>query len=252
MNHDDIRRHDLIDRYVMGSLPPDEAERFEVHFLHCEDCLEQLEVAEKLQRGFKGLAAQEVAKASVMQQLGLLAWFSRLGRSRQISILASTVAVVAMLLLPGSYFHHELSALRQQLEGHQESRQKLAEALRRAHQPQVNTAVFPLHVERGSLISSPETVRSVVRLSREPEWIVLSLELDRPNYPSYRVRLLRSDETTEWQDEGFIPDYLDALVLSLHSSFLKTGDHVALVEADLPNNETVEIGTYPFRVIREE
>lgn len=102
MNHPDIDEHQVIDRYVMGTLPPEEAERFEEHYLSCPQCLDQLALAESMQRGFKRAAGQDVAALAVTRQLALFAWLSRLGRSRQAAVLAMALLVVVVAVLPGS------------------------------------------------------------------------------------------------------------------------------------------------------
>ena len=45
MEHSFIERTDVIDRYVRGTMPPAERSEFEEHFLDCQECLDQLELA---------------------------------------------------------------------------------------------------------------------------------------------------------------------------------------------------------------
>ena len=58
MDHSFIERTDIIDRYVRGTMPPAERSEFEEHYLDCEECLEQLELARSLREGIKVCAAQ--------------------------------------------------------------------------------------------------------------------------------------------------------------------------------------------------
>jgi len=102
MDHTYIEENQVVDRYVMGKLPPDEAGRFEDHYLSCPECLDRLELAESLQRGFKRMAGQEAAVLATARQLAVVAWLARLGRSRQMAVLAMTVLVLA--ILPGIAF----------------------------------------------------------------------------------------------------------------------------------------------------
>src|SRR6185295_20420078 len=95
MNHIEIEDLQIIDRYVMGKLPAAEAEQFEKHYLSCPECLDQLDVAEAMQRGFKRAAGEDVARVATARQLAFVAWLARLGRSRQLAVLAMAVLVVA-------------------------------------------------------------------------------------------------------------------------------------------------------------
>ncbi|HYN20033.1 MAG TPA: zf-HC2 domain-containing protein [Thermoanaerobaculia bacterium] len=52
MNHPDIEELQIADRYLKGKLPPEEAVRFEEHYLHCQECLDRLKLAESMERGF--------------------------------------------------------------------------------------------------------------------------------------------------------------------------------------------------------
>jgi anti-sigma factor RsiW len=97
MDHVYVEEHQIADRYVMGTLPADEAERFENHYLSCPECLDRLELAESVQRGFKRMAGQDVTKAAAVQQLAVVAWLARLGRSRQLGVLLAALLVVAVL-----------------------------------------------------------------------------------------------------------------------------------------------------------
>ena len=115
MNHTDIEEHQVIDRYLMGQLPPEEAERFEDHYLSCQQCLDQLALGESMQRGFKRAAGQDVAVLAVTRQLALFAWLSRLGRSRQAAVLAMALLVVVVAVLPGSLALRRLGEVDQEL-----------------------------------------------------------------------------------------------------------------------------------------
>ncbi len=92
MDHIYVEENQIADRYVMGTLPADEAERFENHYLSCPECLDRLELAESVQRGFKRMAGQD----AVVRQLAVVAWLARLGRMGQLLVL------LAFVLLPAA------------------------------------------------------------------------------------------------------------------------------------------------------
>ncbi len=225
MEHSTIEEQQVVDRYLMGQLPAEEAERFEEHYVHCRQCLDQLELAEKLQRGFKRAAAEDVAKAAVAQRLGVLAWLARAAGSPRAGLAA--VALLAVALLPAGLMYRQLSG---------------------SLQPQINTAVFTMGPER-SAPAADQVPSHVIRLSGAPEWLVLSLQLDLPEYERYRVTLSRNGEDDVWHRDGLEPDHLDSLGLSLHSKWLSAGDYVARVEGLPEAGEPVSVAHFSFRVI---
>lgn len=266
MNHDHIEEHQIADRYVMGTLPPDEAERFEDHYLSCPQCLERLALAESMQRGFKRAASQDVAQHAVTRQLALVAWLARLGRSRQIGVLTMALLVVAVVALPGGLawrrtatlnreltetrraleeekqraaagsstaaeiekLRSELDASRRDLAREQEERTRAAEQLAQSRLPQANVPILFLDAVRSGGSSEEPTHR----LRRPPgnQWVVLALQLDPPLAPSYQA-VLRDDEGRElWRGAGLRPNEMESLSLSLPASLLEPGDYTLVVD----------------------
>lgn len=265
MDHDYIEQHHLADRYLMGKLSQEEADRFEEHYLSCQLCLDRLEQAETLQRGLKRAAAEDVARLVAARQAGFLAALARLGRSPRAGI--ALAALFAVLLLPGLLAWREVGRLGRQLDQanaalarrpHEEpgntaaraaqadrdrseaerlrleselarerdARVGLESRLAQAYQPQTNTPVLSLSSERGGAEGEP-TQR--VRLPKSPGWIVLSLDLDRPELETYRVVLLGAGGEV-WRGGGLRPNGNDSLVVTLPSSLLKAGDYSLRVE----------------------
>lgn len=227
MDHSYIEENQVVDRYLMGKLPADEAELFEEHYLHCGECLEALELAEKLQRGFKRAAAQEALRHAAVERLGVLAWLARATRYPTAGI--AVAALLALAIVPAALLYRPSSS---------------------GFEPQINTTVLAMSPERSAPTGALDPSR-VIRLSGEDEWLVLSLELDLPEHERYRVVLLRDGQDEIWRRDGFMPDHLDALVLSLHSSWLDPGDYVARVEGLPAPGDPVPVAHFSFRVFAD-
>jgi len=265
MDHTDIEEQQIVDRYVMGKLPAEEAERFEEHFLSCPECLEQLELAESMQRGFKRAAGQDVAQIAAARQLALVAWLSRLSRSRQMAVLAMALLVVAVL--PAGLalrelarersatglrnseevgkLRSELDASRHDLTAERQARASAVEQLAQARQPQRNVPILFLDAERGG--AGESSVR--LRLPRTPTWIVLALTIEPPHQPSYSAALLDAHGHELWRGGDLRLNESDSLSLSLPSSLLAPGDYTLAVEGLAPGRKPVLAGRFTFRVL---
>jgi len=267
MNHAEIEDLQIADRYLMGKLPPEEAVRFEEHYLYCQECLDRLEVAESIERGFKRAAGQDAARFAASRQIALLAWLARLGRSPRMAALAMAVLVVAVL--PGLLGLREIrerdqalaearSALEQErqksaagsartaaeaerlqeeleakLAREQEALASAEKQLAEARRPQGNTPILFLDTERGASEPSQH-----FRLPWTPGWVVLSLTVDSPYHPPYGAVLRNAKGKEIWHWEGLRPTDL-GLTLSLHSTLLAPGDYTV----------TVDGRSFPFRVL---
>ncbi|HKI01237.1 MAG TPA: zf-HC2 domain-containing protein [Thermoanaerobaculia bacterium] len=290
MDHDYIETNDIADRYLLGRLTPEEADRFEEHYLSCQECLGRLDRAERFQRGLKRAAAEDAARMAAVRQAGFFAVLARLGRSRQAGL--AMAAALIVLILPAMMAYREFGRLGRQLDQANEAlsareqqvvppaasvddgadraareqleaeRRRLAEELEReraargdlekdlaqAWQPQTNTPILSLSPER----SGPGDGDPVhqVRLPAAPGWIVLSLELDRPEYEHYRVTLLREGGDRVWRSGGLEPNGLDSLAVSLPTNLLKPGDYLLRVEGTPDGGQPAAVAQFSFRALK--
>lgn len=260
MDHQTIEEQQIAERYVRGALPPEEAAHFEEHYLSCSECLDRLELAESMERGFKRAAGQDAARVAAIRQLALVAWLSRLSRSRQMATLAMAVFVIALFpaffalreigerdraldetrsalqqererAAAGSHtaaeaerLRTELDASRRDLTREQEARALADRQLAEARQPQGNNPLLFLNPERGG---GEPTHR--LRLPRTPGWIFLALEIDPPHQPSYTAVLRDARGREVWRREGLRLNEMESLSLALHSSSLAPGDYTLAV-----------------------
>ena len=271
MTHAEIDERQIPELYLMGKLPAEEAAGFEEHYLHCQECLDRLELAESMERGFKRAAGQDAARVAATRQLAVLAWLSRLGRSRQLAALAMAVLVVAVL--PGllglrdvrqrerelaatrsaleqerersaagsrtgdeaeQRLRAELEATRRERDRERQARASADQQLAEALKPQTNVPISFLDSVRG------EAEPPRVPLPKTPGWLVFSLTVDSPLQPSFRAVLRDAKGREVWRSEGLKPDENESLNVSLHSTLLAPGDY------------RFEVGgrRLPFRIVR--
>jgi hypothetical protein len=274
MDHTYIDEQHVVDRYVRGTLPVEEAARFEEHYLSCQDCLDRLDLAEAMKRGFQRAAGQDAARAVASRQLALVAWLARLGRSRQAAVLA--MALLIAVLLPwglavrrmtdrdrelaqtrsaleqerardAGKLRTELEASQRDLAREREARASAAEQLAKARQPQGNIPILFLNTERGGPSTDEPTAR--LHLPSAPGVIVLALGVDPPHQPSYQVILRAAGGREVWRGGGLRVDERDSLSLSLPSTLLAPGDYTLAVEGLAPGRKPVPAGRFVFRVL---
>jgi hypothetical protein len=269
MDHADIDEQHVIDRYVRGTLPAEEAARFEEHYLHCQDCLDRLDLAESMKRGFQRAAGQDAVRVTAARQLALVAWLARLGRSRQATVL--TMALLVAVLLPWGLAVRRIAdrdrelaqtraleqeqakdtgKLRAELEA---SRREVVQ--QRAHaneaeqlaQAQVNVPILQLNAERGGPTDEPT---DHLPLPSVPSWIVFSLSIDQYSHPpSYQVVLRDAGGREVWRGSDLKADGRDSLNLSLPSTLFAPGDYTLAVEGLTPGRKPVAAGRFVFRVL---
>ncbi len=273
MEHEQIAEQNVIARYLMGSLTPEEEELFEEHLLECADCRRQVEWEEDFQNSLHAVASEEAAKATVVR-IGLLAW---LARHRVAGwLLAAAVLVLAVLPIAGLLREQgrlsdqiarleaaasqrnpqpipaptpagpdpERQALEAELRSERDARTRLAEQIARLTQPQVNTPIFSLGLVRGS-----EQTPTRIDLGRDPEWIVLAVELPAEEAPSYRASLL-TDGRTVWKGEGLKAGADGTVAITLYSTLLEPGSYKLRLEAVDAKGHGSPAGEIPFRVAK--
>jgi hypothetical protein len=243
MDHTYVEEHQIADRYVMGTLPADEAERFENHYLSCPECLDRLELAESVQRGFKRMAGQDVAKAAAVQQLAVVAWLARLGRMRQLGVLLAALLVVAVLptgvaLRNGVQLaqthslleqEHQRSAdagtLRSELAREREARAHAEAQAAQALQARGNDRVAFLDRERGEPDGGGKAVHPAAG-----GWVILEVPVDPPFHSPYRAVVRNGQGKEVSRVEGLQPNERSNLSLSLPPTLVPPGNYSITIE----------------------
>lgn len=271
MDHIFIDEHQIADRYVRGTLSEEESEQFEAHSFTCPECLDRIEVARSIRRGFQRVAREDAVRLASVRQLAFVAWLARLGRSRQIGVLF--LALLAAALLPAGLslrmlaergrdqeaareaerrqsraaqetarVQSELEQSRSELIRERKARAEADQRLDRALQDSVNGPVLYLEAERGADPGSPPTQQL-----RQPE-VPVELAVD-PSFASYRVILKNTQGREIWSRAGLHLTGDGTLRFDLSASLLPPGDYTFAVEGTGPGGKPVAAGRFPFRVL---
>lgn len=279
-DHARIDDEQIAERYVLGRLPPVEAERFEEHYLHCEACLERVEAAEGLHQGLGRVAAEEAAAV----RTGWAAVLARWSRSRALPWVAA-LGLLVVVLLPSGYLIYERGELAQQLErSRSEAAQRdgrvqegtarideleteverlsdVASAERRRREelsrdldaletreprPVVNTPIVTLGPERSAGVEP--SVR--LTLPEDVAWVVLALEVEPPEASSYRVALENPADEVVWRGTGLVPDALGTVNLSVPTEILTPGVWSLRLETEPDAGSPAPAGRFAVRIRR--
>ncbi len=243
MDHIYVEENQIADRYVMGTLPADEAERFENHYLSCPECLDRLELAESVQRGFKRMAGQDASNLAAAHQLAVVAWLARLSRLRQLLVLLAVVllpaAIPASLAVRNSVqlaqarssagiLRAKLDASRRQAADEREARTRAEGQLAQASLPRANDIIVTLAVMRGLELEGAPAQQ--VHLPKDGGWIVLEAPVDPPFQSSYRAVLRDGRGREVRRIEELHRSEGDILTFSLPPTLLPPGDYSVTVE----------------------
>jgi len=228
MEHSFIERTDVIDRYVRGTMPPAERSEFEEHFLDCQECLEQLELARSLREGIKVCAGQPTAHAATRPRVS--GWFSWRPAA------AAAVAVLLLSAIPSVVFYRSLN-------GALERETRKAEQL--ANASLLPPAVYTLSPARGA------QVPHAVSIPETPRWILLALELDTSQYHDYRAVLQDGAGQPVWTSGSLKADAPDALGVAFPSRILHPGYYLLVVEGRRADGGYESMTSFPLRAVAQ-
>ncbi|HKH44429.1 MAG TPA: hypothetical protein VKM72_07185 [Thermoanaerobaculia bacterium] len=284
MDHAYIEEHEIIRRYLADRLAEDERNRFEAHYVDCEQCLERLELEEGFREGVRDVAAEEVVR-TIERGIFLRLLVSRSGRMLLGAALAVLVALpLGFLLTQNRRLDQRLAAaeaalahdkprvpvtrpapvvpdegdqrLRQErdrlasaLDQERQARATVEERLARAEAPRVNLPVFVLAAVRGG--GASEDLNRLA-LKAGDDWVVLALELALVEHETYRATLGTAEGRRVWSGDGLRPDERDTLTLAFPSNLLPTGRYSLEVEGRTAAGGWERVTTAPLGVERRE
>ena len=277
MDHEQIAEHNVVERYVLGRLTPEEEERFEEHLLECPECRLQVEREDDFQDSLHTVAAQEAVRATARVGMitGTIAWLTRRRGWLLVAALLLLAVLPFWLLRERSRLQGQIGDLQAQiarphpapspapaaptpdgnpaekekllaeLAAQKDENSRLSEQLARLSRPQVNVPIFSLGFLRGD-----EGTANRVTLGKEPRTIVLSVELPPETAKSYRATLTAAGGRTLWEGEGLIPNADGTITLSLDSGRLEPGPHRLRLTAVDAQGRTAPAGEIQFEVQR--
>ena len=230
MDRQYIREHQVIERYLRGTLTPAEEQGFEEAYLADPELLRELELTERLAQGVKALGQD----ARIARRSERAKWLEFV-TSPQYAAAASVLLAVALAFSAAVYLENR--SLRDIDVG------SLVAG--------TTTRVVPLMTLRGGAVSS-------VSAPENGEWTVLVLDDPGLGYDRYRAVVWRTGDPVAvvWTQDPLIPGYDETLPVGIPGRLLVPGDYeieLAGRMSDWPDDRDFDAVTRtPFRVVPRE
>jgi hypothetical protein len=254
MDHQTIDAGNTPEHYVTGRLPPEEAARFEEHYLDCPSCCARVEAAERLQRGLRRLAEEAavrapgdsrsfrprlaLAAAALLAVALLPAWIEL----REVQSLRSDLAQTKRETGAADRLNGDLQQARRDLAAEAAKREALAREMAADRQPQTDLPILPLTPVRGGA-----PVRSL-KLPEKPGWVALWVEPGDTDYPAYRATLRSAQGAVVFQAPRLALNDLGALLVTVHSTSLAPGAYRLDLDGLPGTGAPVPVGRFPLRI----
>jgi hypothetical protein len=260
MDHAYIKEHSIVERYAMAKLSSAESTLFEEHFVDCAECQGQLQATQDFRQALqaansKGELLPEFSPAT---RAGTFEWRGAfLAATACASLLFLSILFLAQhtrrLNRELSRASNDAAIWRQQYEAQRQANAQLQGQLSQAGEPTpllpVVTSIFALNITRGGQPGDSEPANRFA-LSKSPELVVLSLDLDGNNFETYRATLKESGGRVVWKGESLTPASSHTLSIALPSSFLHQDDYSLRLEGLTRQGNYTAAGHYSFRVKR--
>ncbi len=246
MDHSYIEEHNLIERYALGRLSPDQQVDFEEHFATCAQCLEGVELAQDLGSALRSVAAEDGAFASAAEGEPtppspdkvrpegsggrVLPWPQRFQRFQPLA----AAAVLILALAPSAWLASRNRGLSGDLE--------------RLRRPRANVPAVVLDNLRDS---ASATRAPVLELPAGEPWLTLALEVGADEgATAFDVVLEDAGDRRLWRGEGLAPTPWGVLSLTFPAEQVPAGSYRLRVTARDDRGREEPIGSFPFEVVR--
>jgi hypothetical protein len=262
MDHAYIKEHNIVERYEMDKLSAAESAGFEEHLVDCPECQSQLTAAQDFRRALRTATAGDGSLPglkSAPPRMDVPAW-----RWAAASSGACVVLLIVTILFLAGETRHLRGELSQANDASQAWRQRYEteRQINKELQPQpiqpgdqngpasglpFIASVFPLNMTRGGEPGGSGPTDRVV-LSKSPQWVVLSVDLNGNDFQSYRATLMYSGGEALWKAAGLAPARSNTLGLTFPSGFFRQGDYFLTLEGQPRQGSYTVAGHYSFRV----
>lgn len=236
MDHEYIASNEIVERYVAGRLPEDEAGRLEEHLLECRACQDDVETIRDLRRGLEEAAAAGEWRQPVLQTVP---WWRRFA----IPAPAWALAGVLIAALPAFLVLHSENLRIAQLRASNDSLQR--EAVANKTREAMGVPLLTLSLSRGA----GDGAVPQVRLAPAQSALVLAIEyVPDPFVKAYHATLEGPGDR-----KIVVPDPLtavapDVLGVEFRRSILTPGRYTLILSGADASGRSAILGRFGFEI----
>lgn len=290
MEHGEIDKFNLIDRYLMGKLMVEESASFEEHFVACPQCIARLQTTKNLIQGLRLVAAEEVSQIDSPRPKRAWGYFLQIFQVKPLVLAMGCLLIaVAVSSLGVINYTRRLRAEVNQAESlakqweerfenerqaailangkHQEATLQQAEQLRALEAKEAQRA--KIEAQSGwraraegnlrtftlaSIRSGPNNPESInqIAIPDSAAIFAFSIQLEgEPQFKDYRITIYDKRQALVLKKDKVTPDPdSDSLSIWFKHGFFRPGNYSLTVESFKKGGEKVVIGKYPFSIIK--
>ncbi len=235
MTYDHIQNDEIIERYLLRKLSPEEEQLFEEHYFSCDACFAQVKEAEKVIYAIKDAARRGVLVTSGATTRSAFAPLWERIESlllRPAFALGATVLAIA-LLYPAWQGLVTLPRLQNEL------------------QPQANAPSYQLEYTTNRARAG----EGKIAINAATRTFILNFVLleKKTATPKYRAEIVDDENKIVWRTETLKPvGEFGGFSIACHSSFFAPGNYVLKVyEIDPAEGQAVDEFLFPFVIVPE-
>lgn len=237
MDHKNIEDEEIVERYVLGKLSPEEEKEFEEHYFSCDNCFKEVRRTEWL----VNLLREQAKRGELpLDQYPERRPFFALEWLKSPTRYPAAAAVLAVLLLILSYPAWQGILTVPKLKG----------TIEKLSRPQANIRSFSLQQTRGI----EEGQIPSIGIGAEEGVFVLNftiLEKTIPN-PQYEAEILNQEGKQIWKGKDLkgVGEY-EVFSVACNTSFFREGIYtLKVLEIDPENGRITNKFPFPFRIVR--
>ncbi len=290
MEHEEIDKFNLIDRYLMGKLLAEERACFEEHFVDCPQCIAHLQTTKNFMQDLRFVAAEQASQINRHQPKKAFWRFPQVLLGKPMATAMGCLLIAAAIsgfflvnhtrrlraeinqaeslskqweqlyeqAISADRKHQEtelqqaeqLRALEARLKDEEAQRTKIAAELGRQMHSEGNLPIFVLASIRGGGPNTSEAINQIT-VSRSSAMFAFYIPLEGElQFKNYRITI-DDRNSLVWKSRNLTPDLKsDSLSIWFKRERFRPGDYSLTVEGFEKEGGKAIIGKYPFSITK--
>jgi|SRR5215469_5473922 len=244
MMHPEIDREEVVERYVLGQLSPEQRQAFEEHFFACDECFQKVQDVERLRAGIRGAGTRGLLNDAPALKADPATWFRWAFAGTACATFALALLTVWILGSQIPSLRLELRRAAAQLERERQARTELERKIASAELPEPNVPLIMLQASRAT--ESPSSITLSGGATRLLVWI----EIGPTRFHSFRMEVFAADNRPVLSLDHLERSAYGALAVSLPVEQLPGGVLRIILSGQSPLPVSV-VGEYRLKIDKQ-